>query len=79
MGSVKMDENTLAELQRIYAAVNYMSDLEGQDSQLIIYMSQAMLNDLIENGEIFPLIEYVKLYCDVIESPDDYQRIADDI
>jgi hypothetical protein len=66
-------------LNRIYAAVDYVSNLENQDEGLIIEMSQQMLSDLINNGEIKPMIEYVNRYCDVTDSPDDAQRIAEDI
>ena len=54
-------------LMRIYAAVDYMSGLEGQDTQLALDMSQAMLNDVIELGHLKPMIEYVNYYCDVID------------
>jgi hypothetical protein len=66
-------------LNRIYAAVDYVSDLEYQDASLVIEMSQAMLNDVIENGTLKPMIEYVKRYCDVIDGPEDAERIAADI
>ena len=54
-------------IQKIYAAVDYMSGLEGQDKQLTLDMSQAMLNDVIELGHLKPMIEYVNYYCDVID------------
>jgi hypothetical protein len=38
-----------------------------------------MLNDLINGDFLKPMIEYVKHYCDVYDSDDDAQRIADDI
>jgi hypothetical protein len=66
-------------LNRIYAAIDYMSDLENQDMMMVIEMSQAMLNDVIENGELKPMIEYVKRYCDVIDGPEDAKRIAAEI
>ena len=40
-----------AELMRVYAAVDYLSQLEGQDRTLVVDMSQDMLYDLIERGE----------------------------
>ena len=70
---------TTAQLNRIYAAVDHMADLEGQDAMLVIEMSQAMLNDLIETGDLAPMVEYVKRYCDVIDSAADAERIADDL
>jgi hypothetical protein len=66
-------------LNRIYAAVDYVSNLENQDEGLALEMSQQMLSDLINNGEIKPMIEYISRYCDVTDSAEDAQRIADDI
>jgi hypothetical protein len=66
-------------LQRVYAATDYLMELEGQDRSLVVEMSQAMLNDLINGDFLKPMIEYVKHYCDVYDSDDDAQRIADDI
>ena len=66
-------------LNRIYAAVDYISNLEGQDTNLVLEMSQAMINDLINDGDIKPMIEYVNRYCDVSDSPEMTQEIADDI
>jgi hypothetical protein len=66
-------------LNRIYAAVDYLANIETQDRSLIIDMSQAMINDVIETGELLPMVDYIKRFCDVIDGPDDVQRIADDI
>lgn len=52
---------------------------EGQDSTLTIEMSQAMLNDIIEHDTLRPMVEYITRYCDVLDSPDDAIRIAEDI
>ena len=68
-----------AELTRVYAAVDYLSQLEGQDSTLVIEMSQAMINDLIEGRGLAPLADYVARYCDVIDNRADAERIAADI
>lgn len=70
---------TTTQLNRIYFAVDYMADLEGQDLTLVIEMSQAMLNDVIEGHGLKPLVEYVKRYCDVLDSEADAERIAGDI
>ena len=66
-------------LNRVFYAVDYVADLEGQDPVLVIEMSQAMLNDLIEGRGLKPMAEYVKRYCDVIESDADAERIAGEI
>lgn len=66
-------------IQRVYAAVDYLMELEGQDRAMVVEMSQAMLNDIIEESDLKPMVEYVKRYCDVYDSDDDAQRIADDI
>lgn len=66
-------------LNRIYAAVDYLSNLEGQDNVLTLEMSQQMISDLIDTGEIEPMIVYINRYCDVIDGPEDAERIATDI
>lgn len=71
--------NMTETLNRIYAAVDYVSNLEGQDMMLTLEMSQQMISDLINMGEIKPMIDYVKRYCDVIDGPEDAERIAEDI
>jgi hypothetical protein len=67
------------QLNRVYAAVDHMSELEGQSRSLIIEMSQAMLNDVIEGRGLAPMVDYVKHYCDVIDSAADAALIAADI
>lgn len=74
------DPTTIAtQLNRLYSAVDYMSNLEGQDPVLVIEMSQAMLNDLIEGHGLKPMVIYVKHYCDVVDSDADAERIAEEI
>ncbi len=77
--SAVADAEIIAQLNRIYAAVDYISDLEGQDSDLIIQMSQVMLNDVIEGRGLSAMAEYVKRFCDVLDSAEDADRIAADI
>lgn len=67
------------QLSRIFNAVDYMADLEGQAAVLVIEMSQAMLNDVIEGRGLQPLVSYVTRYCDVIGSEADAERIAGEI
>jgi hypothetical protein len=69
----------MAELSRVYAAVDYLSGLEGQDTALTSEMSQAMLNDLIEHGQLNPMNTYIRRYCDVVDSPEEADEIAADI
>jgi len=71
--------HAISVLNRIYAAVDYVAGLEGQDPVLVVEMSQAMINDVIETGDIHPMLDYVKRYCDVIDGPEDAERIASDI
>jgi hypothetical protein len=66
-------------LNRIYAAVDHIRDLDGQDQTLVLDMSQAMLDDVINGGELAPMIDYVTRYCDVYDSPAHARQIADDI
>jgi hypothetical protein len=68
-----------ADLRRVYAAVDYVSQLEGQDAVLVIEMSLFMINAIIEGGPLPPMIDVVRRYCDVIDGPEDAERIAADI
>jgi hypothetical protein len=70
---------TTTQLNRIYYTLDYMVGLEGQDRTLVIEMAQAMLNDVIEGHGLKPMVEYVKRYCDVIDSAADAERIAGEI
>lgn len=74
-----MDAATRDQLNRIYAAVDAISQLEGQDQGLVIDMSQAMLDTVINGEPLPPMLELVKRYCDVIDGPEDAERIAADI
>ena len=67
------------QLNRIFYAVEYMANLEGQDAVLVIEMSQAMLNDVIEGHGLMPMVSYVKRYCDFLDSEADAERIAGEI
>lgn len=67
------------QLNRVFYAVDYMSNLEGQDAVLVIEMSQAMLNDVIESHGLKPMAEYVKRYCDVLDCEADAERIASEL
>ena len=70
---------TSAQLSQVYWAVEYMTNLEGQDHTLVIEMAQAMLNDLIERNRLAPMAGYVSKYCDVIDCAEDAERITADI
>jgi hypothetical protein len=69
----------MTQLSSIYRAVEYMAAVEGQDRSLVIEMSQAMLSDVIEGRGIAPMADYVRRFCDVIDSPEDADRIAAEI
>jgi hypothetical protein len=66
-------------LNRIYAAVDYVSNLECQDTMMALEMSQQMISDVINDDALKPMVDYVKRYCDVIDGPEDAERIASDI
>ena len=68
-----------ADLQRIYYAVDYVSQLDGQDPVLVIEMSQSLLNAVIEGEPLPPVLDVVSRYCDVLDGPEDAERIAADI
>lgn len=74
-----MSEITSTQLTRIFSAVEHMASLEGQDHTLVIEMSQTMLHDLIEGTGLAPMVDYVKKFCDVIDSAEDAERIAAEI
>lgn len=74
-----METTTQDMLNRIYAAVEYISNLEGQDTTLVLDMSQAMLNDVINMNELKPMINYVRHYCDVYDDDAMAVEIAEDI
>jgi hypothetical protein len=74
-----MDDVTRTQLGRIYAAVEYLTDLEGQDRTMVIEMSQAMLTDLIGRGELAPMVDYIARYCDVISSRAEAEELAANI
>lgn len=66
----------MADLSRILATVDRLQELEGQDRGLLIEMSQAMLADVAEGRGLRPVADYVRHYCDVIDSAADANRIA---
>lgn len=61
-------------LQIVYALVDYMTNLEGQDEHLVIELSQCMINDLIEHGELVHLHNYILTYCDVLDGTTSEER-----
>ena len=77
--SVEISQDVSNELNRIYRTIDFMANVEGQDNTLIIEMSQAMLNDFINEGELKPIVDYVKRYCDVLDNAEDAISIAEDI
>jgi hypothetical protein len=66
-------------LDRIKTAIDVMTDLEGQDRTQVIEMSQQMLTDVIETGQLYPMISYVKKYCTVADDENDYIEIAENL
>jgi hypothetical protein len=74
-----MAEPTTTQLSRIYYVVEYMANLEGQDRSLVIELSQAMLNDVIEGRGLAPMADYLRRYCDVLDGPGAAERIAAEI
>lgn len=72
-------EDTTTQLNRIYNAVEYMTNLEDQDRTLVIEMCQTMLAAVIDGRPLLPMVEYVARYCDVINSAAEAERIASEI
>lgn len=69
-------QDITTDLNRIYAAVETLDQLEGQDKGLVIEMSQRMLDDVIEGRGLAEMVTYVKRYCDVIDSAEEAREIA---
>jgi hypothetical protein len=67
-----------AQVRLVRAAVEHLIGLEGQDRDLVIEMSQAMLAD-VTGGGLQPLAGYVGHYCDVAAGPEEAARIAAEI
>ena len=59
----------------VQQALDVFAELEGQDKGYTIEMAQRMLSDLMNNG-LQPVLDYVKHYCDVLDSDEDAERIA---
>jgi len=64
------------QLGQILATVDRLWDMEGQDRDLLIEMSQAMLADVAEGRGLRPIAGYVRHYCDVTGSAAEADRIA---
>jgi hypothetical protein len=70
---------TTAQLNQVDSAVEHLASLEDQDSALVIEMVQAMLGDLIEDGTLRPMADYVRRYCDVVGNAQEADQIAAEI
>ena len=71
-----MDTNTLELLNRIYATVDAIVNEENQDRSMVVEMSQAMLNDLIEDGELKPIVDYIKHYGTIFDNAEEAEEFA---
>ena len=67
------------DLRRVYAAVDYLTQFEGQDQGLVIEMTQAMIRDLIDTDGLAPLAGYIGRYCDVADNRADVERFTAEI
>lgn len=65
-----------AELVIMRAAIAYFAELPGQDASLTVEMTEAMLDDLIVNGELGEMAAYVRRYCSVIDGPDQAKLVV---
>jgi len=75
-----MDIRTRRDIALVNATMGYLANLEGQDLMLVIECGQAMLIDLLGADTLDPIENYVKMYCDVMDSPEaDSRRHADKI
>lgn len=74
-----MDADIREQLQLVYAATEFMANVDGQDAMLVIEMSQAMLSDVLNTGMLADLTGYIRRYCDVIDQVADADQIVADI
>jgi hypothetical protein len=58
------------------AALAYFAELPGQDDSMTIEMAEAMMDDLIVNGELGEMLAYVRRYCTVIDGPDEAKLVV---
>jgi hypothetical protein len=58
------------------AALAYFAELPGQDDSMTIEMAEAMMDDLVVNGELGEMLAYVRRYCTVIDGPDEAKLIV---
>jgi hypothetical protein len=77
--SVVVDGNVArhmrSHISTIINLVADMTEIENQDIDLVLEMSQAMLTDLYDVGRLKPLREYIRRYCDVADSKEDLDDI----
>ena len=74
-----MSEVRTSSLELMKRAIDMVSDLEGQDQTLTVEMSCQMLTDLIENGDLAPMIIYVTQYVDVMDDDTNRMELAFDM
>lgn len=79
VGAVLRGRPRAAGLGLVRAAVDHMLDLDDQSKHLTAEMSQAMIGDLIQDGELKPLATYLARYCDVIGSQAEAEQLAEEI
>lgn len=67
------------ELRKALAAVTVLQNYESQDQRTVLDMLVKMVEDIMEEGSLYPWREYVTRYCDVIDGPEDVRRMVDEI
>jgi hypothetical protein len=65
-----------AELIIARAALAYFAELPGQDDSMTIEMAEAMMDDLVVNGELGEMLAYVRRYCTVIDGVDEAKLVV---
>lgn len=76
-----MDTNTEIAIRTIWHAIDVFTseDMESQDRDLTLDMTQSMLWDLVQLGHLRPTVEYVKHYSDVLDDEDGANTLATQI
>lgn len=69
-------DEILIRLNHVSIIVDTLMDLEGQDRQMVVEMSQALIGMILENLPFPSDTQIVRRWCDVYDSDEDVQRIA---
>lgn len=73
-----MDAATRRDLAIIMHTVDYLVNLNGQDTMAVVECTQSMVNDLLDEC-VQPIVNYVRMFCSVIDNQSQAELIASNI